>query len=324
MRLNGPVLLLVLLAAPGLPQQTPSDKKAEQQNRDAGAGDKPSSVLDVKPGSPTIKTKDITQERKLAPWLRLPRYIVQDQKAIWTSPFHTSRSDAKWWAIVGGTTAGLIASDRWTSKQLPNTHDQLNVATWSSRLGSAAVLLPETGAFYFVGLATDNQHFRETGILGFEALADTSILVGVVKLATHRERPLEGQGNGIFWSGQGSVWNSSFPSGHAINSWALASLVAHEYPHPRIIPILAYGLATTVVGSRFAARKHFASDVVLGAAMGWFIGDYVYAKRHNRELEKRSAFDRVMAHVHLGGPTITEMPDDAEAVKASTLSRSFR
>jgi hypothetical protein len=35
--------------------------------------------------------------------------------------------------------------------------------------------------------------------------------------------------------------------------------------------------------------------------MGWFIGDYVFAKRHNRELDKASAVDRIMAHVHLGG-----------------------
>src|SRR5678815_55670 len=145
---------------------------------------------------------------------------------------------------------------------------------------------------YFIGLGADKQRFRETGILGFEALADTELLVTFSKLVTHRERPLEGNGNGSFWSEQCTLWNSSFPSGHAINSWALASIVAHEYPRPRIIPIIAYGLATTVVGARFAARQHFASDVVIGAAMGWFIGDYVYAKRHNQELDRPSALEK--------------------------------
>ena len=62
--------------------------------------------------------------------------------------------------------------------------------------------------------------------------------------------------------------------------------------------------------------------------MGWFIGDYVYAKRHNRELDKASALDRIMTHVHLGGPA--ELPvlyhPDAErsaalqAVPAGTLA----
>src|SRR4029079_3669627 len=126
-----------------------------------------------------------------------------------------------------------------------------------------------------------NQRFRETGILGFEALADTALVVGLLKVAVNRERPLEGSSGGSFWSGQARPWDSSFPSGHAVSSWALASIVAHEYPHPRIVPVLAYGRAGTVIGSRFAARRHFASDVVVGAAMGWFIGDYIFAKRHN-------------------------------------------
>jgi len=249
--------------------------------------------------------------------VRLPRYILQDQKAIWTSPFHTTRADRKWWLIFGGATAGLIASDHWTSKQLPNTTDQLAVAKWTSKFGGAPFLLPASGAFYFIGLGVDNQRFRETGILGFEALANTELVVVAAKLVTHRERPLEGNGNGNFMGGSGSVWNSSFPSGHAINSWALASIVAHEYPRPLIIPIMVYGLAGTVVASRFAARQHFASDVVLGGAMGWFIGDYVFAKRHNRDLEKLSAMDRVFNHIHLGGPTQLVMPPDADAVKAS-------
>jgi len=251
-------------------------------------------------------------------------YILQDQKAIWTSPFHTTKSNRKWWLIFGGATAGLIATDHWTSKQLPNTNDQLAVAKWTSKFGGAPFLLPATGAFYFIGLGTDNQRFRETGILGFEALANTELGVVAAKLVTHRERPLEGNGNGTFLGGNGSVWNSSFPSGHAINAWAFASIVAHEYPRPLIVPIVVYGLAGTVVASRFAARQHFASDVVLGGAMGWFIGDYVFAKRHNRDLENLSALDRVMSHIHLGGPTQVVMPPDAEAVKSLNMQSSLK
>src|SRR6185369_4932155 len=101
------------------------------------------------PGSPTIKTKDITEQKKVKPWERIPRYLAQDQMAIWTSPFHTNKANAKWWAIFGGATAALIATDRWSSRQLPNTQDQLTVATWTSRFGGSYFLLPASGAFYF-------------------------------------------------------------------------------------------------------------------------------------------------------------------------------
>lgn len=35
--------------------------------------------------------------------------------------------------------------------------------------------------------------------------------------------------------------------------------------------------------------------------MGWFIGDYVYGRRHNSELDhKRSAAEQLLDHVRLG------------------------
>jgi hypothetical protein len=34
--------------------------------------------------------------------------------------------------------------------------------------------------------------------------------------------------------------------------------------------------------------------------MGWFIGDYVYGKRHNRNLEKRTAASKILDHVRIG------------------------
>src|SRR5579862_1063302 len=291
-------LTVISLAA----QETQSDQKAALENDKASNGTA-SSTLGVKPGPPTIKTQDIEQESLLKPWERLPRYILRDQRAIWTSPFHTSKADVKWWAIFGGTTAVLIASDAWTSKQLPNTKSQIAVATWTSRLGAVYSLLPISGTFYFIGLGTHDQRFRETGILGFEALVNTEILVEVLKIATRRERPLNGTGKGAFWSGNASLSSPSFPSGHAITSWALASVIAHEYPHPLIVPITAYALAATVCVSRFAAREHFASDTVAGAAMGWFVGDYIFTKRHNHELDKPgSTLERVVAHIHIGGP----------------------
>jgi membrane-associated phospholipid phosphatase len=313
------ILMSVVAATPICAQQTQSDKAAQQQNQEAGQGDASRSALAVEPGSPTIKNKDVIEESKITPWKRLPRYILQDEKAIWTSPFHTSKANAKWWVIFGGTTAVLIATDRWTSKQLPNTSDQFAVAKWTSRLGTAYSLLPISGTFYFIGLGTHDEHFRETGILGFEAIANAAIVSTIIKVATYRARPLEGNGNGTFWGSKGSHLNASFPSGHAINSWALASIVAHEYPHPLIVPISAYGLAALVSVSRLAARQHFASDIIVGSAMGWFIGDYVYAKRHNRELEKASAIERIMAHVHLGGPPETPVLNHPDAERSAAL-----
>src|SRR5262245_8515888 len=41
---------------------------------------------------------------------RFLKNILSDQRAIWTSPFHLDRDDAKWLVPLGLSTAGLIAT----------------------------------------------------------------------------------------------------------------------------------------------------------------------------------------------------------------------
>lgn len=258
------------------------------------------STIKTEPAAPVLKEKDLWEKSGfLHPFRRMPRFVANDQKAIWTSPVHTAKSDIKWWAIFGGATAGLIASDRWTVKQLPNSSSQVSVSTWTSRFGSAYTLIPVSASFYFIGSKTDDERLRETGLIAFETLIDVNIVSEGLKLVADRARPLETNGRGRFETSP-SRWSSGFPSGHAINTWALASVIAHEYPRP-LVKIIAYGLASTVVFSRVGARQHFPGDVVAGAAIGWFMGDFLYAKRHNRELESRSKVGRVLDHVRFGG-----------------------
>jgi membrane-associated phospholipid phosphatase len=273
------------------PQQSPQS----QSNR---------SAIKVKPGGEAIKNKDLWENTGyIHPFVRMPRYVLQDQKAIWTSPFHTVKSDVKWWAVFGAATAALIATDKYAERQFPNTNAQVRLGNYTSNLGAAYTLIPIAAGFYFLGTAKHSEHFRETGMLAFETLIDTTIIETIIKSATDRARPLEGNGNGGFWDGAHGPYNASFPSGHAINTFGLASIFAHEYHNKWWVKLLAYSYAGTVVGARLAARRHFPGDVVAGGAMGWFVGDYVYAKRHNPELDKKQgAMQNILAHLRIGGP----------------------
>jgi membrane-associated phospholipid phosphatase len=258
------------------------------------------SVIEVKPGEEAIKNKDLWEKTGyFHPFRRMGRFVLTDQKNIWTSPFHTAKSDIKWWAILGGATGALIATDKLTSPEFPNNSTWQSIGNKTSAIGAAYTLIPIASGFYFLGTAKGSEHFRETGLLCFEALIDSTIVETVIKSATDRARPLEGDGTGQFWQSTGPPWNAGFPSGHAINTFALASVFAHEYHNKLWVKIAAYGYAIGVVGARLAARKHFPGDVVAGGAMGWFIGDYVYAKRHNTELDaRRSISQRILDHVH--------------------------
>jgi membrane-associated phospholipid phosphatase len=198
------------------------------------------------------------------------RNILQDQKAIWTSPFHATRQDAKWWLTFGAIVGVAVATDHRGSQQLPNTPDQRRYSRDLSQVGAAYALIPILGGFYATGVLAKNAKLRGTGVLGGEAVADALIVSEVLKLAAGRQRPLEGDGGGHFFHG-----GNSFPSGHAIESFALASVIAHRYRHKKAVVIAVYGLATLVSASRFSGQKHFASDIVAGGVMGWFIGRHV-------------------------------------------------
>lgn len=284
--------------------QIPADPSAagtpEDNSAQAPQGSENRSALAVKPGEPSIKDKDLFEKTGVwHPLTRLPRFVISDQKRIWTSPFHTSKQDIKYWVIFGGATGALIAFDEKIQEKAPNPRWLVNLGTKGSYLGASYTLIPLSAAFYFTGSKTGNERFREAGLMSFEALIDSTLVEEALKIVTDRERPLVGSGEGRFFNSP-TRWNSSFPSGHSINTFALASVFAHEYHDKLWVKVLCYAYAGTVAGARLAADKHFPSDTLAGGAMGWFIGDYVYGRRHNAELDhKPTVAQRILDHIEI-------------------------
>jgi membrane-associated phospholipid phosphatase len=219
---------------------------------------------------------------------KLALNTLLDQKEIWTSPFHKKKADAKWWIGFGAVTAALIATDHHTSTIFENSQGQVSWGNGISKIGAAYTLLPIVAGFYAVGVLRDEPKAREVGVLGAEALLDGLIASEVLKPIAGRNRPNATHDQGHFFDG-----GASFPSGHAMESWALASVLAHEYGHTKWVPVVAIGLAGVVSAARFAAQQHYASDIVAGGAMGWFIGTYVYHTHEDHALHPhgRGAFN---------------------------------
>jgi hypothetical protein len=211
--------------------------------------------------------------------------ILRDQKAIWTAPFHLDREDAKWLVPAGVGTMALVTTDRMTGDEIAEADGQHNASRIISYAGSIYGIAATAGTFYFVGRATHDARARETGILSAEASIDTMIVVGTLKGVTQRERPSAGSERSEFFDG-----GSSFPSGHSAQAWTLATIVANEYHHRRAVQIAAYGIATAVSLARFTGGNHYLSDVLVGGAIGFGIGQYVY-HAHHREAIDTDVFD---------------------------------
>jgi len=136
-------------------------------------------------------------------------------------------------------------------------------------------------------LAFNDKRAKETASLGFQVLIHTGIMVQVGKHLFGRTRP--GATGGVdHWSGisgffkrynEGFTHYDSFPSGHTITVWGMATVIAEEYKEKPLIPIISYTLATAAGLSRVTEDAHWLSDVFVGAVLGWTIGKFIVRRR---------------------------------------------
>jgi undecaprenyl-diphosphatase len=103
------------------------------------------------------------------------------------------------------------------------------------------------------------------------ALIPTNLVVEGLKRGTNRERP----------SGTHKRSNAAFPSSHAANAFALATVLAWRWKRLRWALFL---LAAVVAWSRVYLDRHWVSDAVAGALIGWVVAWAV-----SRAYERRRA-----------------------------------
>ena len=238
---------------------------ASGQIPDQGTSGKNESRDQLEPGTDP-------ENRLVSPFLK---HLVSDQKQFWTSPAHLETKDLKWILPGAGITAAFIASDSWWSKQVPLSH----VAT-SKKVSDYGTysLMGLSGASFLLGHVMHDDQLSEAGLLSGEAAINAAAIAYAFKEITQRQRPYQGNGHGNFFAG-----GSSFPSEHSAIAWSIASVWAHEYPG-WFSQIAAYGLASAVSITRVTAKQHFASDAIIGGALGWYLARQVYRAHHDPEL----------------------------------------
>ena len=219
-------------------------------------------------------TADDPENRLGRPFLM---HLASDQKRFWTSPRELKNGGAQPFLYFAAFTGLLMATDSWISEQVPSSPSQLKR---SSHISDYAVfsLAGAAGSTFLWGQVTHNGHLSETGLLAGEAALNSTAVSYAFKTITRRPRPFQGNGDGTFFQG-----GTSFPSEHAAVAWSVAGVVAHEYPGP-LTKLLAYGLASAVTITRVTGKQHFASDALVGSALGWYLGRQVYRAHHDPEL----------------------------------------
>ena len=218
--------------------------------------------------------------------------IFSDITYTATSPLRWDDSDwitAAW--VAGGTSLLFILDeeirDVFEDNRSSTTDD---VSEFFERFGNGAISLPALGAFYLYGYFGENAKAERTALIAAESFLVTGLFTTVLKVAAGRHRPSTGDSSTSFDGF--TTDHGSFPSGHTSTVFAIATVIANEYEDVPFIKPISYGIATMTGLSRINDEKHWASDVFLGAALGYFTSKTLLRLHSNKKGQHYTIYPR--------------------------------
>lgn len=210
-----------------------------------------------------------------------PTLLLDDIQYVVTEP---SRWQAREWNNFGytglaviGTALVIDAPLRDAMRRQPRDNNfMLNIERFGAEYSLAVV-----GGFYLAGSLADNDKAISVAQDGLTAsIIASGLITPAIKIATGRSRPYEDAGTNDFHGLGARNRNSSFPSGHTTEAFALASVISAHYEETWI-RYSVYAMASLVGVARAYHDAHFASDVLAGALIGNWVGLTVVA--HNQK-----------------------------------------
>ena len=214
----------------------------------------------------------------------------EDGLAYFLAPLQFEHAD--WWRTAGvtGGTAGLLLLDRQIqriprSMQDPDVNSFIYNFHWGGNLTAAELV---SGATYLTGWLAGEDDVRVTGRMFLQTLFYSGSVAIVLRTLTGRRWPAARQGPYSFHFIEFDDTYQAFPSGHCVVAFSMATVLAERFDNT-LASVLLYAGATSVALSRIYVDHHWASDIFLGSAIGYFTGKYVASRERSRSGEKKDA-----------------------------------
>ena len=213
--------------------------------------------------------------------------VKNDFGQVIVSPAHWKKKDFLRLSAVLGTGLILYAVDQdirqWVEDNgTSSSEDFSDVVT---HFGDGGVLAGLIAVMYTTGELSKSNGLRKTALKSLESWLTTGVVVSVMKFTIGRARPYTDESSHSFHPFSTGSRNYSFPSGHTSAAFAVATAIA-EQSRKAYVDIAAYTLASLVALSRVHEDKHWASDVFIGACLGYFIAKKISALDRGRNSSK--------------------------------------
>jgi membrane-associated phospholipid phosphatase len=209
-----------------------------------------------------------------APAASLPEYgqvVWHEAGGVFGAPLHW---DGDNWLEFGAAAVGVVGTavllDHTVHEAAQRNHGSgvEHFANNFEKFG-AEYSFGVLGIAYLEGWAAHDPRNRLVAEDGLAASLFSGVITYAIKETVGRSRPKADRGTHHFSPFSA---NASFPSGHATQAFAVASVIAARYDDNLWIDVPAYGIAGLVGVARIDHNTHFASDVLAGGIIGTVVG----------------------------------------------------
>ncbi len=196
------------------------------------------------------------------------------------------KSFSKFSVIVGaGLLLYALEGEIYPWNQKSETPFSKKFFEFITHFGDGYILLGMMTALYATGEVFNQNSLRKTALLSIESWLTSGAIITGIKIVSGRARPYTGEGSNSFHPFSIKSRFNSFPSGHASSAFAVATVIADQSEEP-LIDVLAFGIASLVAMSRNAIDKHWPSDILIGSAIGYFVGKKICSLSEDRDSDR--------------------------------------
>ncbi len=202
------------------------------------------------------------------------KHYWTDTKAVFSSPKNWEGKDWRKLSVLTAATVGLyffVDQDLTDWSQEAKTEGSERVSKFFEVFGNGRYPVFTTAALYGLGAITKKEKPKRVSLLILESYLITGITAQVVKFVTSRERPWSNEPYNVWGGPTFTDPGASFFSGHSSTVWATAVVFAMEYESHKWVAPVAYSIATLSSLSRIHDNAHWATDVLVGSAAGYFM-----------------------------------------------------